>query len=316
MPYRVLSLDGGGIRGVYTARLLSHLERRVPGALGRADLFAGTSTGGIIALGLAAGLGPDRLVDLYRQLGPQIFHAGLLRAIGDADGLLGARYRQGALRAGLEQVFERERGLRRLADLPRRVLIPAFDLDDGAYARRDPRRPRAWKPKFFHNFPGPDSDGAEEIVAVALRTSAAPSFFPSYGRFIDGGVAANNPAMAALALALDPALGGQAQGAIRLLSVGTGFSPHFVAGADLDWGLAEWAPHLLDLALDADTDVVDYQCRQILGAGYRRISGLFAKPVGLDAVGQVGRLIELADALAESRVFAELAAWVEQAWRP
>ena len=75
------------------------------------------------------------------------------------------------------------------------VLIPSFQLDNQAPHAGQ----RQWKPKFFHNYPGPDSDGAELVVDVAMRTSAAPIYFPTYQSYIDGGVVANDPSMAALA---------------------------------------------------------------------------------------------------------------------
>jgi len=78
------------------------------------------------------------------------------------------------------------------------VLVPAFDLDSEATDE-----PRSWKMKFFHNLPNEDSDGHAVAVEVGLRTAAAPIYFPTSSNYIDGGVAANNPAMAALALAIN-----------------------------------------------------------------------------------------------------------------
>ncbi len=90
--YRILSLDGGGIRGVLTARLLERIAEVRPEFLGRVDLFAGTSTGSILAIGLAMGLTPTRLVALYREQGPLIFRDSAWDDVRDLWGLNGAQY--------------------------------------------------------------------------------------------------------------------------------------------------------------------------------------------------------------------------------
>src|SRR5580704_1173134 len=92
MPYRVLTFDGGGILGVFSARVLCHVQNTYPNLLNNADLYAGTSTGGIIALGLASGLTPDQLVTLYQTKGSAIFDASWTRGLSDLGGLSGAKY--------------------------------------------------------------------------------------------------------------------------------------------------------------------------------------------------------------------------------
>ncbi|HEY0865549.1 MAG TPA: patatin-like phospholipase family protein [Lacunisphaera sp.] len=267
--YRILTFDGGGIRGLVTLALLKKLEAQVPALLARTDLLAGTSTGGIIALGLAAGMSVDDLISLYRDKGKEIFDDGWWDNLRDAGGLCGADYDQKNLEKILRGLFPRTR----LRDLGKRVLIPTFDLDnEAASAAR-----RTWRPKFFHNYPGNGSDEDEPVVDVALRTSAAPTYFPSYDGFIDGGMVANNPSMAALTQALDtrtdqppPELA-----EICLLSLGTGTNLSFIKGRTLDWGLGQWAKPLITLLMDASTGIADYQCRQILRGAYRRIAPVF-----------------------------------------
>src|SRR6202044_1523102 len=93
MPsYRILALDGGGIRGLYTAILLDRLSQRVPGFTGRADLLAGTSTGGTLALGLAKGVSLQALIGLYQSNGSDIFSSPLWHEIRDLGDLIGAKY--------------------------------------------------------------------------------------------------------------------------------------------------------------------------------------------------------------------------------
>ena len=169
--YRILALDGGGIRGLITAMLLERLEHACPGFLDQIDLFAGTSTGGLLALGLAAGKSPHDARKLYETYGEKVFADTVLDNIRDLGTLLGADYSLQPLREALTLEFP---GLR-LRDLPKKVLVSSFDLDNQAQGQAGTR---FWKPKFFHNFPGPDSDGDQWVVDVGLYTSAAPTYFP------------------------------------------------------------------------------------------------------------------------------------------
>src|SRR4051812_48639128 len=126
MAFRILSLDGGGVRGAFTAVLLRRLEEKYPNFLSNVDLFAGTSTGGIIALGLAAGLSPGDLVYLYKTYAQEIFSDSLWDNIKDLGGAIGAKYGNGRLRSVLTRYF----GPRPLKSLKAKVLIPTFDLDN------------------------------------------------------------------------------------------------------------------------------------------------------------------------------------------
>jgi patatin-like phospholipase/acyl hydrolase len=274
--YRILSFDGGGIRGIVTLTLLQRLEQQFPGFVSRADLYAGTSTGGIIALGLAAGMTVDQLLNLYVMNGQKIFDDSWIRDVVHLGDVIGAQYSQENLEAILKNLF----GAKTLDQLAKRVLIPSFDLDSV-----DPAKPgmHSWSPKFFHNFPGSDSDGAETVVDVALDTSAAPTYFPSHKGYVDGGVLANNPTMAAVAQTQDaraeitprPALD-----ELLVLSVGTGTVLTFIQG-DVDWGLAQWAKPITNLLMDASMGIADYQCRQILRDKYRRLAPDFPPNVNI-----------------------------------
>jgi patatin-like phospholipase/acyl hydrolase len=286
--YHILSLDGGGIRGVLTATLLERLEKAHPGFLSKVDLFAGTSTGGILALGLAAGLTPTEIGQLYTESGTRVFADSVWDDIHDLGKLTGAEYSN----EPLKQAIRERIGDITLGDLPKRVLISSFDLDN------EPQTPgvlRTWKPKFFHNFPGNDSDADQKLVDVALRTSAAPTYFPIYQGYIDGGVVANNPSMCALAQALNPEAGGQNLRQVTLLSIGTGINSRFLTHQNADWGLAQWAPHLLSLMIEGNGGVADYQCQQILGKHYLRIDPILPGSIGVDKLDQIPVLREFGE---------------------
>jgi patatin-like phospholipase/acyl hydrolase len=270
---------------VLVTRLLERLQALVPGWLAQVDLIAGTSTGGIIALGLAAGISPRRLTELYELEGATIFADTLWDNIKDIGNLRGAQFSNEPLKNAIYELI----GDLRLRDLHQHVLIPSFDLDSGAGDFRH------WKAKFFHNFPGKDSDGDELVMDVALRTSAAPTIFPVYQGYIDGGAVANNPSVCALTQALHPETGGQQIGDIALLSLGTGVMPRYLTTENGDWGLLQWAPHLVDLILEGGEGLSDYQCRQILQKRYFRFNPKFTYPIDVDDIAQIPNLIAIAD---------------------
>jgi len=286
--YRILSIDGGGIRGVLTAILLERLEDQNPGFLKKVDLIAGTSTGGLIALGLASGKTTSEARILYEKHGNKVFSDSLWDNINDLGGLIGANY---SIKY-LKEVLTAEFGELKLDQLNTRVLISSFDLDNSP---NDLGVVRNWKPKFFHNFPGSDSDGQELVVDVALRTAVAPTYFPIYQGYIDGGVVANNPSMCAVAQALHPPTGGQLLEDIVLLSMGTGHSPQFITVQNGDWGFLHWAPYIISVMLEGGAGLADYQCRQLLDKSYLRVNPVLPIPIGMDKVDQIPLLVEIAE---------------------
>ena len=300
-PYRIVSMDGGGIRGILTARILERIDEALPGFLAGVHLFAGTSTGGLLALGLGSGKTPSEMVTLYRDCAETVFTDSLLDNLKDLGNLVGAEYSWGPLKTVLERYFQ---GVR-LAQLPSKVLVSAFDLDNDGLS---PLGIRMWKMKFFHNYPSHGWDGREMVVDVAMRTSVAPSYFPVYQGYVDGGVAASNPAMCALAQALHASTGGQVLKDVVMLSLGTGYNPHYLPVRDADWGLAQWAPHMVNIMLESSADMVDYQCRQVLDSQYLRINPVLPSPIGLGSIKYIPELLETADKVDLS----EMLPWIEE----
>lgn len=284
MPYRILSFDGGGIGGLFTAAVLDRLAAAFPPLLPKCDLLAGTSTGGIIAIALAAGKTPADLVNLYARNGKKIFDDSFWDDITDLGAAVGSDYDN----RNLKKILNAELGeTTTLSQLKKRILVPTFDLDPfDAHSLEGTAlpvsEPRIWKPKFFHNFPGSDTDGAQLAVHVALRTSAAPTYFPAFQGFIDGGVVANNPSMAAVATALDPRCADQDLKDLVLLSISTGSDEKFIKGESLDWGWGQWARPLVSIMISGVMGVAHFQCKQILGDRYQRLDRVFDRPVQLD----------------------------------
>ncbi|MBD9395084.1 patatin-like phospholipase family protein [Acidovorax sp. ACV01] len=306
--YRILSLDGGGLRGLITARLIARLNvhPQIAGWLDTVDLFAGTSTGGILALGLACGKTPEEICTLYRQRGGVIFDDSLWDNVRDLGKTVGADYSSKGLKAELKAVF----GDLQLKDILRKVAIPTFDLDNEEVAAK-----RTWKPKIFHNFKGADSDGEQLVASIALYTSSAPTYFPSADGYIDGGVYANNPSIVALAQAISRRNQPAERAALDevvMLSLGTGVSLTYIKGQALDWGYAQWAQPLINVLMDGVAGISDYQAQQLLDDRYHRLQIVFNpnETIALDAVDKLGRM----DEIASHHPLQNTVDWIRTAW--
>ncbi len=235
-PFRILSIDGGGIRGILPAAVLTELEDRYLGGApigSYFDLITGTSTGGILALGLATGHRARDLLDLYVQHGEEVFPPLRWDFLKLRAGLRWVRalrhyfYDPAPLQHHLTTVF----GDTIVGDATSRLCVPSFDDFTEVNVFKTPHHPDY------------RMDWQERLVTVAMATAAAPSYFPMYrdrGRvFADGGVWANDPVMIGLVDAL--ACNQIERRQVHILSLGTGDSTMYVtANQVLRGGLWHW----------------------------------------------------------------------------
>lgn len=302
--YKILSLDGGGLRGLITARLLQRLNDhpQIKGFLNEVDMVTGTSTGGILALGLASGKTPAQICSLYKDKGKLIFCDSVFDDICDFGTLLGADYSSKPLKQELSNIF----GNLTLSELTKKVAIPTFDLDN-----EEQGDDRTWKPKIFHNFSGVDADMMVKVADVALYTSSAPTFFPSADGYIDGGVFANNPSMIGIAQVISHTnIEWEASELkdISLLSVGTGINNDYITG-DRDWGAIQWIKPLINILVDGVSGVADYQSKQLLGDRYNRLQiNLGKEKIAMDAVKMLDRM----DEIATTHDISNTVAWIDK----
>ena len=252
---RVLAIDGGGIRGLIPAVVLTELERRA----GRRtfelfDLIAGTSTGGILACALCApdSLPASELVKLYEEEGPHIFDRSLFQRIRSAEGLLDEKYDD----AALDRALERFLGHKRLAESKPDLIVPSYDMSlPGPY--------------FFKTTKAKETPETDDfpLSVVARSTSAAPTYFEPLRTgekaLVDGGVFATNPAMCAVAEVLNRE--DLRPRDVVLLSLGTGERTHKRPFDEIkDWGLAAWARPILNVVFDGVSDAANYQLERVL----------------------------------------------------
>jgi len=237
-PFRILSIDGGGIKGILPAALLTKVEREITGGIpaGRYfDMIAGTSTGGIIALALGFGLPASTVQSLYVEQGAAIFPRKTARnptvrrlqlAWRTLNDLQRYRYDGAALETALSGAF----GEAILGQCERRLVVPAFDWNTEVFLFKTPHHPDY------------KLDWPNHLVTVARATSAAPTYFRAFAgadrRFLDGGVWANNPIMCALVDAL--ACYDLERRNIEILSLGCADDEYIMTSAHDSGGLWAW----------------------------------------------------------------------------
>lgn len=263
---RILSIDGGGIRGLIPTVVLTEIERRTGRRIADLfDLIAGTSTGGLLACALTAPsaeapsiprFAAADLSDLYETEGPNIFSRSLLKRITSVEGLLDERYED----TGLDRALRTYLQDTRLSEALTPILVTAYDIEARA--------------AFFFRSARAVGDPASDfsMVDVARATSAAPTYFEPVGvtdaagarryPLVDGGVFAINPAMCAYADVPDP-------GGIELIaSLGTGkLTRPIELRKARGWGQLEWVRPLIDVVFDGVADTVDFQLSKLLPGG-------------------------------------------------
>ena len=287
---RILSIDGGGIRGIIPGQVLINVETKLKKLSGNADakiadyfdLIAGTSTGGILT---SIFLCPDKekdskrprfsakeAVELYLDRGDEIFDLSIWQKIKSGGGLIDEKYSAKDLEGALEDYL----GDLKLSELLKPCLITAYDIQ---------RR----QTKFFTSHDAKVSTKENFYVKhVARATSAAPTYFETARiksftnvayPLVDGGVFANNPTLCAYAEARHKLKGKPRAADMAILSIGTGFVKKAYDYNDAkDWGLVEWLKPILDIMMAGVSETIDYQLKQIFDAvgkpnQYLRING-------------------------------------------
>ena len=262
---KVLSIDGGGIRGIIPAMVLAEIEARTGKRSAEMfDLVAGTSTGGILALGLTKpglGGGPEysaeRLIELYETEGGKIFSIPVWHRLRSGWGVAEEKYPSEGIEEVAKSYFEDVH----LAEALTEVLVTAYEI-----VGRGP-----W---FFKRRHARDEnrDGDDFLMRhVARATSAAPTYFEpiqlTWGphgerAFIDGGVHSNNPAMCAYVEARKIY---SEEDDFLVVSLGTGEPTRKMPYEEVKgWGLALWAQPILNVVFDGVSDTVDYQLKELL----------------------------------------------------
>ncbi|GAB5354461.1 hypothetical protein AAMO2058_000120800 [Amorphochlora amoebiformis] len=290
--FRILSIDGGGIRGVVPAVILRRLAEEQPDFLDSIDLVTGTSTGGLISLMLATGRTPEEIERLYLEECGRIFQTDLRRRANPTRSKYGDAER--------EAVFESLLGNATMESLQKWTLVTAFRLDGKVMKKKRTFFPSGrWRPSLFTNIPKAkgrvEPDLCLSLLDCAMATSAAPTYFPVYKGYIDGGLFATNPSLCAMSkiFAHFPHVRPED---IVVLSLGCGGQSHKVEVKDSgDWGVAQWTPNLLSLFFDTSELVVSLHMTHMIGERYHRLEPMLENRIEIDEVSSIPTLYEMAE---------------------
>ena len=301
--YKLLSFDGGGIRGYISISLLAHLEAETGvDVIAHIDGVCGTSTGGLIALGLAVGQTPAQLVSLYRDHAAQIFDPRedhgfggledkLFEKLGFPDPhlLVRTKYTSDGLKATV-QPFLKDAPMK---DAQLDVAVNTARLwDDGV-------TPPRWRAVTATSFESEYAGVA--MVDLACATSAAPTYFPphnipGFGFFADGGLSANNPSLSTFA-ALKASGRVKHLADMQIVSFGTGLAPSGLSpdtiGDPLEWGIFKWlnprskaekpAVPLMGGMFDLSGSATDDIAQGLFGDQIARVQPILEQPISLDS---------------------------------
>ena len=294
--FNILSFDGGGLRGTLSIHLLKKLQNLSPNIIKTTNMISGTSTGSLIALGLAYGLSAEEISNLYSKENIEyIFDKSYSQ-------IARPKYDNDHLKEVLLRIFPENL---KLKDLGKLVIIPAFYLGD---------ENNSWKAMFYNNIPNSPTEDFR-VVDVAMASSAAPVFFPTYERNIDGGIIATDPSLASIVYSIDKTLGKSIEN-IRLLSFGTGYYYNSIKQDTSNWGAIDWVvskdPDLpiISVTLEGNAQVSQIFSKKLLQDNYYRLNPRMNRDISMDDVKAVDYLTKLA----KEYDMKECVSWINDKW--
>lgn len=279
---KVLSWDGGGIRGLFSLYVAKEVEKKMGGKtlVEQCDWLAGTSTGGIIALALANGASLDEAIDIYKNNGDKIFKKEGLSAWRWLKGLFVETYSDVGILKELKEVLGESTTL---GSLEKGVVVTSYDIEGGENRFPEP---------YIFNSRKKDFEMVK-LWEAGRATSAAPTFFDPYYGFknrslIDGGVVSNHPGYIAFSeiTSLYPLQDRDDMiPYIHMLSFGTGvFSSPIARNESRDMGKLDWASPISGLMMQGASQVTDWSLKNTLGNHYVRLNTTLKKEIPLDGV--------------------------------
>lgn len=285
--FRILSFDGGGVKGALSARLLLRITQKYPEILQHTNLYAGTSTGSFIALGLAYNQSPKLIDELYSfENTKYIFSPSRMN-------LFKPKYSNHHLAEKLNSIFPKNLTL---AGLPHFVFVPTFNVK-GYYAT-------SFNTVFFNNITNNPTIN-EKVIDTALCSSAAPTYFPSHHDFIDGGITVNSPTAAPVVYMRSILPRTYCLPDFRLLSIGTGIYPRQINLDTTHWGQFQWFYNrkckmrhpLLSVLYDSSVPLDVQMTQELLGSHFHRLDPKLDHYIDLDNYKEVSYLKKLADSV-------------------
>lgn len=294
--FNIINFDGGGLRGLLSISLFEKIQMQFPDMMRSTNMIGGTSTGSLIALGLAYGLSAREIKELYSEANAKYIFSKSYSEV------IRPKYDNKNLKEVLLKVFPENL---RLKDLSKLVIIPTLYIGNET---------SEWKPIFYNNLPNSPTENAR-VVDVAMSSSAAPVFFPTYQCHIDGGIIASDPSLATIVYTLSKALDKSLQ-EIRLLSIGTGYLYNSIKEDTTSWGAMDWIlskePSLpiISLTLEGNAQTSQLFSKMLLEDNYHRLNPRMNRDVGMDDL----EALEYLKNLGENYNIEETIKWITNKW--
>lgn len=288
----VLTLDGGGIRGLIQIRIIGRILDKFPELQEKILFIGGTSVGSVNGSGLGIGLKPAEVEKLLYDGAPEVFEDSIFDDIKDLGRLLGAQYSV----KNLNKVLQRQLQQKKVKDLSIDCGFTVFDM-------------QKWEPVFINSLENQYDDML--LLDAVTGSASALTFFELWKFMTDGGLWAVNPTMASLALLKSPAsnLGRVSWGDIKILNIGSGDfqEPPMNLKHDEDIGYVKLAQLIPDVFLDGVNKMIVTQAQWILHDDFHRVSPALPEKIGLDKWKKRDELLDIAQKADLSETFK----WIE-----
>lgn len=294
--FNIVTFDGGGLRGSLSICLFERLQKEYPDIMKSVNMFGGTSTGSLIALGLAYGLSPTEIKEFY-----SIDNANYIFNKSYSE-MIRPKYNNDNLKEVLLRIFPEDL---KLKDLGKLVVIPTFYIGSET---------SEWKAIFYNNLPNSPTENAR-VIDVAMASSAAPVYFPTYQNHIDGGIIATDPSLACIIHSIDKELDKKPED-IRLLSIGTGYVYNSIKEDTTQWGILEWlvskSPGLpiISITLEGNCQMSQSFSKKLLKDNYYRLNPKMTRDVSMDDV----ESLEYLFSLGEDFNLDDINSWMKEKW--
>lgn len=296
MSFNILTFDGGGLKGILSISILEKIQKDFPDIIRNTNMIGGTSIGSFSALGLAYGLSPSEIKKFYSEENINyIFDKSYSE-------MIRPKYNNKHLKEVLLSIFPERL---KLKDLGKLVVVPTFYIGDES---------STWKPIFYNNIPGSDTENSR-VIDVAMSSSAAPVFLPTYKNHIDGGIIQTDPSLACIIYSMEKEIGKQRDN-IKLLSFGTGYMYNSIKEDTTTWGAVDWIikknPDLpiISITLEGNANTSQIFSEKLLESNYYRINPKIGKDVAMDDIESIDYLVNISNDYNLKDTFS----WLNEKW--
>ncbi|MEF9991057.1 MAG: patatin-like phospholipase family protein [Romboutsia sp.] len=294
--FNIATFDGGGLKGALSICLFEKLQKEFPNITKDINMYGGTSTGSFIALGLAYGVSPTKIKELYSlENVKHIFEKSYSE-------ILRPKYNNDNLREVLLSIFPENL---RLKDLGKLVVIPTFYIGSET---------SEWRAIFYNNMPNSSTENAR-VIDVAMASSAAPVFFPTYQNHIDGGIIATDPSLSCIVYSFGKELDKKAS-QMRLLSVGTGYVHNSIKEDTTTWGVMDWLVKkppsfpIISVTLEGNCQMSQIFSKKLLEDNFYRLNARMDRDVAIDDCDSLTYLLSVG----ENYNTDDVVRWMKEKW--